>query len=92
MTPTTILSAEALLKELQLIRKCGYSVDNEESEIGLTCFAAPVRDYTNSSVVAISISGPTARMQLHKDELITSLLETAAVISGELGYKGFNTV
>lgn len=41
-TYNTITRREALLNELKLSRERGYSMDNEEIEIGLTCVGFPV--------------------------------------------------
>lgn len=79
-TSTTITSAKALLAELSRIREQGYSVDNEESEVGLTCLSAPILDYQGKCVAALSLSGPTARMIKRKDELVSALKMAAKKI------------
>src|SRR5262249_15258250 len=43
-TPTTITTAEALARELEQIRRQGYSEDNEEFLAGVCCLAVPVRN------------------------------------------------
>ena len=35
----------------------------EENELGITCVAAPIWDYTGTVVASVSVSGPTMRMQ-----------------------------
>jgi len=85
-TENTVKNAEELLEKIREIRERGYAEDNEESEIGLTCYAAPVYDISQKCVAAISISGPTYRMQNSKEAFIRELLETAARLSRELGY------
>lgn len=87
-TDYTITDKAALIEELKKIREQGYGEDQEESEIGLTCYAAPVKDITGNTVAAISISGPAARMRQNKEALINSVKETAAYISRAMGYKG----
>ena len=57
LTPKTISSSEDLLRELQVIRKQGYALDNEESEPGLMCIAAPIFSSGGICVAAMSISG-----------------------------------
>ena len=58
-TATTITEAGAMLAELATIRAQGYVVDDEEMEVGVRCIAVPVRI---SSLLAVSVSGPAARM------------------------------
>ncbi len=62
LTPNTLTSLERLKSELEAIRRLGYSVDNEELELGLRCVAAPVVDSNGDAVAAVSISGPTTRI------------------------------
>ena len=86
-TEKTIGTRQAFLDRLERIRDVGYGVDDEESEIGLTCFAAPVRNMEGKIVASISVSGPTFRMVEHRDMLIHSIIETAQDISRDLGFK-----
>ncbi|MGE1062151.1 IclR family transcriptional regulator [Megasphaera paucivorans] len=76
MTPYTISSKETLLSELENVRQQGYSCDNEESEVGLTCFSVPIFSM-NKAIAAISTSGPTHRMNTKKEMLIQSLKSIA---------------
>lgn len=86
-TKNTIADNASLQNELQKVRRQGYAVDNEEYEIGLVCFAAPIRRYSGEIIASISLSGPAARMEKRKDELIAGVMQTAAEISQILGYK-----
>jgi DNA-binding IclR family transcriptional regulator len=61
-TDNTIESNEELLQELELIRKRGYSIDNEEHEIGIMCVSSPIL-VRGEPIAAISISGPVQRMK-----------------------------
>ncbi|PKM59901.1 MAG: IclR family transcriptional regulator [Firmicutes bacterium HGW-Firmicutes-4] len=83
-TTTSIKNKTELLEELVNIREKGYSSDDEESESGLTCFGAPLIDHYGHSVAAISISGPTERMNSRKNTLISQVKETAFQISSYL--------
>lgn len=85
-TENTINDAKKLKKELENIRLSGYSADDEENEIGLTCFAAPVRNSDGEVIAAISISGPTGRMAQNREELIAAVKKTALEISRTLGW------
>lgn len=87
-TPNTITDPDELLKELDRIRDRRYAIDNEELEIGLRCVAAPISDYTGYAVGAISVSGPSARIELDGDEhkrIADLVVAAAGAISKELG-------
>ncbi len=84
-TDTTITDYETLRKELQIIKEQGYGMDNEESEVGLTCISVPVATYNHKSVCAISISGATQRIIQNKELYIEALKETAGNVAKLLG-------
>jgi IclR family transcriptional regulator, acetate operon repressor len=64
-TTYSITDPDVLAGELRKIREQGFAVDDGEQEIGVRCVAVPVLGI--STGFAISVSGPTARMN---DELI----------------------
>ena len=66
-TPNSIKDAQELLRVLEKVRYDGYACDNEEAEFGLTCYAMPLLDSSGRPYAAISISGPTTRMEANKD-------------------------
>lgn len=89
LTENTITSPENLQKELEKIRDNGFAIDNEECEVGAKCIGAPVRDYTNQVVAAVSISGPGARLSEERlNELAEVVKDTAYKISEKIGYRG----
>ncbi|WHH59278.1 IclR family transcriptional regulator [Petroclostridium sp. X23] len=86
-TDNTIVDPKNLNEEIDKIRKNGYSIDNEEIEIGLRCIAAPIFDYKGELLGGISISGPSTRMTDERIvELIEPLKSTASKISKSLGH------
>ena len=86
-TSNTITDFPTLLKELEVTRKRGYAVDNEEHEMGIGCIADVVRDADNRAVAAISISTLTVRMDENfLVRTIPLLHKTAQTISTMLGY------
>lgn len=84
-TAKSIRSPEALLDELRAIRARGWSADREESIPGLTCFAAPIRARSGRAVAAVSVSGPTTRMEARAAQHVERVLEAAVEISRRLG-------
>jgi DNA-binding IclR family transcriptional regulator len=73
-TPRTILSPEALRRELNAVRTEGVALDREECEEGATCIAAPVRNARGETVAAMSVSGPTLRMQAERIRELTPIV------------------
>jgi DNA-binding IclR family transcriptional regulator len=61
-TGTTITSGQALLKELARIKKRGYAIDRQEHEVGVVCVAVPVFSARQEPIAAISLAGPSVRM------------------------------
>jgi DNA-binding IclR family transcriptional regulator len=55
----TIASMATLRKELDRVRQLGYSVCDEEDEIGVRCVGAPILDARNQAIAAISVAGTT---------------------------------
>lgn len=90
-TANTILSAAELAKEMTIVRKQGYALDNIENEEGIRCIAAPIRDYEGRIIASFSISGPVHRMTMERveDELAEKIKKTALIVSEEFGFRGF---
>jgi DNA-binding IclR family transcriptional regulator len=81
-TNNTIVDPNPLMKEIQLIRKRGYAIDNEENEHGIRCVAAPIFDVNKQVVASISISGPSVRIPHTRiSELSSMVIETSQKIS-----------
>ncbi|HEU0230001.1 MAG TPA: IclR family transcriptional regulator [Burkholderiaceae bacterium] len=84
-TRNSITKLDDLERDLALVRRHGYSRDNEELELGVRCIAAGVYDDTGKLLAGLSLSAPAERM---RDEWIQALVKTASHISGALGYEG----
>jgi len=67
-TPATITDPAALQAEIALIRTRGYALDEGEMEVGVRCVAVGM---PGSAPMAVSVSGPAARMT---DDLIASVV------------------
>ena len=83
-TRNSLTSLEALERDLALVRRLGYSRDNEELELGVRCIAAGIFDDAGHLVAGLSISAPASRLH---DEWIKHLVDTATSISESLGYE-----
>ncbi|MEW6266221.1 MAG: IclR family transcriptional regulator [Thermodesulfobacteriota bacterium] len=73
--PNTIVSVKQLRSELQVVRRQGYALEDEELTVGLSCVAAPVVDYRGYPSYSLSVAGPKARITSElvskiKDDLI----------------------
>lgn len=78
-TSATITDRETLYDELDAIRERGIAFDREERLDGLQCVAAPITNDDDRAIGAISVSGPTSRMQGKRFESdIPALLSDAA--------------
>lgn len=83
-TRNTITDMTRLKKELNLIQKQGYAIDNEEIENSLKCIAAPIRDSRQRVVAAISISAPKERFEREEVNFKSLVKNTARKISDRL--------
>lgn len=86
-TPNTILSREDLKEAVQRVSVQGWAVDNEEHEPNIRCVAAPIYDYTNKIIAAVSVSGESRIINPKSDlETARRVVETAGNISKRMGY------
>ena len=90
LTDRTITSRELLFEELEKIRSQGYGIDEEECEAGLRCVSVPLRNYTGTTVAALSLFSSTSILTLDRiePEIFPLLQKTSAIISARLGYSG----
>ncbi|KHF38948.1 IclR family transcriptional regulator [Halalkalibacter okhensis] len=89
-TPSTITDETALFEHLEIVKEQGYAIDEMEHEELIAAVAAPIYDYNNKVIAAISIAGPNQRITKEriKAELIDLILETSHNISQKMGYLG----
>jgi IclR family transcriptional regulator, KDG regulon repressor len=88
-TPKTLTSADKFIKALGVVRQRGCAIEDEESELGMVCIAAPIRDDSGEVVAAVGIAGPL--MRLSKKSIAAFLphvIATADLVSVRLGYRG----
>jgi DNA-binding IclR family transcriptional regulator len=86
-TAHTRNSLLGLKKDLQQTRIRGFSVDNEENELGARCVGAPIFNHIGRAIAAISVSGPVSRLSEDiKPAVAAAVVQAAAEISQRLGH------
>jgi IclR family transcriptional regulator, KDG regulon repressor len=82
-TRNTITKIRTFRKALEHIRSSGYAVDQQEAEVGVCCVAAPITGISGETIAAISISGPSERLEQKglETRLRAAVQATAARIS-----------
>lgn len=61
ITSRTITDPRELDRELDRVRRSGYAVCHQESEVGLSSIAVPVRDPQGRVRAALALAGPSGR-------------------------------
>jgi len=85
-TNNSLTSAEAVIAQFTEIRARGYAVDNEESDLGFRCVAAPLLTHGNAPVAAISMTTLSAQVSdAELDVMGQQIARTAREISNALG-------
>jgi DNA-binding IclR family transcriptional regulator len=85
-TPLTITDPAILRIELDRVRATGYAIDDEESNPGVRCVAAPVVDESGATVAAVSISGSAAEFgEDAMPQYIAAVKEAGRAISSRIG-------
>lgn len=86
-TANTLTSVADLKRESELIRKRGYSLDNEEFHYGVRCLAAPVYSSAGAVVAAVGITASTGRFPKERIPKMAKQVQSAAYdLSRKLGY------
>lgn len=86
LTEYTVTDFAGFKELIQGIRQRGYSLDNEENELGVRCVAASLKGYNDKPTYAISVSAPKDRMDDERTALFGKyILETKAQIQKEMG-------
>jgi IclR family acetate operon transcriptional repressor len=84
-TQYTITTRAVLERDLALTRERGYSLDEQETQLGVRCIGSPVLDASGFAQSAIAVQIPTVRMPkeaLH--ELAPLVVDAAGRISRDL--------
>jgi len=87
-TSRTITKVDDLVAEIEKIRRRGWSVDDEEYEQGLRCIGAPIRDYRNEVIGAVSTSGYASVITRERvEEIAAYVVKAARDISQRMGFR-----
>lgn len=85
-TPKTITTPQLLRQQLEIIRKQGYAVDDQEFEIGLWAASAPILNQHGEILAAVSVLSPTGRITPERSqEMVKALTQTTELISRRIG-------
>lgn len=85
----TVTDPDLYLKQLDDVRRRGFADADREHQSHLRAIAAPIRDFRNEVIAAVSITVPTFRMD--HDKLLTwgpRLVDITQEISRSLGWVG----
>ncbi len=84
-TPNTITSKEKLLQNLSEAKRNGYSLDDEETDIGIKAIGMPIFDHKNIPIAGIAVVFPAHRIgKIIDQEILSEIQNTADRISAEL--------
>lgn len=88
-TPSTIIEPKKIMGLLDVARRDGFAVTGAECWDGAIAVAAPIFDYSNRPIAAVSISVPVATWTIKRahDELGGVIVETARAISRDVGQR-----
>jgi IclR family pca regulon transcriptional regulator len=86
LTANTVTDPDALRQEVQRIREQGWSLVDQELEVGLRSIAVPVRSPEGQVLAAINLSTHASRtsIEVMRDELLPRLQDAAAAIERDL--------
>ncbi|MBP1704202.1 MAG: Transcriptional regulator, IclR family [Chloroflexi bacterium] len=86
-TAHTLTDPGQLRENLELTRKRGFAVDDEEFDLGVRCIAVPVFDFRGKLAGSIGISGPASRMRRKRlPELAGMVIEIGKSLSRRMIY------
>lgn len=92
-TEKTICTLPELKEVIAQSRVNGYSIDDEECELGTRCLAVPVYDYTGHIIAVISINAAATRLtDSYILEIAPSMKAIVAEVSKKLGYSETDSV
>lgn len=86
-TPATLTTLAGLKREIELTRKRGFSLDDEEFNLGVRCLAAPVFASDGKVVAAIGITASSIRFTKERiPEMAAKVRVAATELSQHMGH------
>ena len=87
-TPFTITDIERLREQLDIVRKRGWADQVNETEMGAASIAAPIRNGLGEVVAALSVAGPSQRLQGDSlKRFARPMVDAAQAISRRMGFR-----
>jgi len=83
-TEKTLDTPKRLKADLEAVRARGFAIDDEEHAVGLRCVAAAVLDEEGRPLAALSVSGPSARIDETAVSMVGGLVRRAAAFVTEV--------
>ncbi|WP_445299971.1 IclR family transcriptional regulator [Lysinibacillus sp. FSL K6-0232] len=80
-TDHTTANIDELYDKVRLAKANGYSIENEESALGFHCVAAPIYNFENQIIAAVSFSMPTDSWTKKFSDAKEEILNLAAKLS-----------
>lgn len=85
-TDKTLSTLPALIEDLEAIKARGWSVDDEERNLGMRCVAAPIFNEFGEPIGGVSVSGPTVRVtQQRLARIGPAVRQAAAQVTAMIG-------
>lgn len=78
LTPATRMTWGSVVEDLDATRERGYSIDEQELLVGLSCIGAPIVNRDGVPVAAISVSGPSDRVAATGRDWLAARVKRAA--------------
>lgn len=79
-TENTITGVEEFHEDIQRTKERGYSLDEEEGNLGIVCIGAPIKDRTETPIGSISVSGSATKMRKNEMKTANQVQNAADVI------------
>lgn len=86
LSPATIIDESELRDKIQEVRERGWSLNNQEVDLGARSIAAPVTGASGRFISAVNISVSTSRVSVERllEDLLPQLLDTTKKISTDI--------
>ena len=86
LTPSSITSKVRLREEIELVRRQGFALVEDEMEIGLRSISVPVHDLDNNVIAALNVGCPSGRVSTDtlRGPILIALLEASRRVTNAL--------